>query len=54
MEEGRLRNHEFFNGEFVDYLILAFYRETWATWPEKIPSLVDWWFNGETDSAIKH
>ncbi len=29
-EEGRLRNHSFWNGNFMDLLILAVYRETWA------------------------
>jgi RimJ/RimL family protein N-acetyltransferase len=29
-EEGRLRKHSFWNGRFMDLLILAVYRETWA------------------------
>lgn len=29
-EEGRLRKHSFWNGSFVDLVILAVYRETWA------------------------
>jgi RimJ/RimL family protein N-acetyltransferase len=29
-EEGRLREHVFWNGGFMDLLILAVYRETWA------------------------
>jgi RimJ/RimL family protein N-acetyltransferase len=30
VEEGRLREHVFWNGHYMDLLILAFYRETWA------------------------
>jgi RimJ/RimL family protein N-acetyltransferase len=30
VEEGRLRQHAFWNGRFMDLLILAVYRETWA------------------------
>ena len=29
-EEGRLREHAFWNGRFADLVILAVYRETWA------------------------
>jgi hypothetical protein len=29
-EEGRLRGHSFWNGRFMDLVILAVYRETWA------------------------
>jgi RimJ/RimL family protein N-acetyltransferase len=29
-EEGRLREHSFWNGQYVDLLILAVYRATWA------------------------
>jgi RimJ/RimL family protein N-acetyltransferase len=29
-EEGRLRTHSYWNGHFMDLLILAVYRETWA------------------------
>ncbi len=29
-EEGRLRQHSFWNGTYMDLLILAVYRETWA------------------------
>jgi RimJ/RimL family protein N-acetyltransferase len=28
-EEGRLRDHEFFDGSYVDYIILALYRDAW-------------------------
>lgn len=30
VEEGRLREHVFWNGQYIDLIILAFYRETWA------------------------
>ncbi len=30
VEEGRLKEHVFWNGRYVDLLILAVYRETWA------------------------
>ena len=30
VEEGRLKEHSFWNGRFMDLLILAVYRETWA------------------------
>ena len=30
VEEGRLKQHAFWNGRFMDLLILAVYRETWA------------------------
>lgn len=30
VEEGRLKEHVFWNGRFMDLLILAVYRETWA------------------------
>jgi hypothetical protein len=30
VEEGRLREHTFWNGDYVDLLILAVYRSTWA------------------------
>jgi RimJ/RimL family protein N-acetyltransferase len=29
--EGRLKNHEFYEGEFVDRVIAAIYRETWQS-----------------------
>lgn len=31
IEEGRLREHVFWNGRFMDLLILAIYRQTWAS-----------------------
>jgi len=31
VEEGRLKEHAFWNGRFMDVLILAVYRQTWAT-----------------------
>lgn len=30
VEEGRLKEHAFWNGHFMDVLILAVYRQTWA------------------------
>ena len=30
VEEGRLREHSFWNGRFIDVLILAVYRQTWS------------------------
>ena len=30
VEEGRLKEHAFWNGRFIDVLILAVYRKTWA------------------------
>jgi hypothetical protein len=35
-EEGRLRGHTFWNGSYIDMVILAVYRETWAS---LVPSL---------------
>lgn len=31
-EEGRLQKHTFWNGHYMDLLILAVYRETWASY----------------------
>ncbi len=36
-EEGRLRRHHFWNGEYVDLVILAVYRETWS---ENVPRVL--------------
>ncbi len=30
VEEGRLRQHVFWNGRYIDMVILAVYREVWA------------------------
>ncbi|HEU4794338.1 MAG TPA: hypothetical protein VFT02_01830, partial [Pyrinomonadaceae bacterium] len=30
IEEGRLKEHAFWNGRFIDVLILAVYRQVWA------------------------
>jgi RimJ/RimL family protein N-acetyltransferase len=39
-EEGRLREHVFWNGRYVDLLTLAVYRETWARYaPVMLPRL---------------
>ncbi len=36
VEEGVLRAHEFVDGKYVDYHILALYRETWADRHERV------------------
>lgn len=36
VEEGHLREHVFWNGQYTDLLILAFYREKWARYANLI------------------
>jgi RimJ/RimL family protein N-acetyltransferase len=36
VEEGRLKDHFFWNGEYVDLIILAMYRETWQQYASPI------------------
>jgi len=40
-EEGRLRQHLFFAGEYWDLVIMALYRDDWAEWMEKRRPLLD-------------
>lgn len=40
-EEGRLREHSFWNGRYEDLLILAVYRTTWAAQADRIARLCD-------------
>lgn len=40
-EEGRLREHTFWDGRYVDVMVLAVYRETWAEHLERMRRLLE-------------
>jgi len=50
-EEGRLREHSFWNGRYTDLLILAVYRATWVEHAGMLERLCDGTPHGDTNEA---
>jgi RimJ/RimL family protein N-acetyltransferase len=40
-EEGRLRDHTFWDGRYIDVMVLAVYRDTWVEQAERLSRLVE-------------